>query len=307
MQSGTQNQTKPNFFDIIFTIFESKEIIAFTMLVGIIFLFTNYSGMLHYIHPDNEKVFVYFELIRIIISHFDSLFFALTTCIIIFQSKDHFTKILFCFFESSFLFLNLGRDKIPTLIGVTETDAKIYLVAYVALFSGFAFFYLGMLAKTHRQAISTANAQNQITTHTAPPEKQEQPQEKQNTPHPSPTDGTNQPQKRIIVKGLYNADDLPKNQAPTEDEKIDTNLKNEFLTALKNNPKIMELNKTEDTAQKSTEKKKVGRKPLTEEKKQEVKEFINENPNASLREVEKATDVSHTKANQLKKQLDIFG
>lgn len=134
----------------------SKDATGWTLLIGIIFLITNYQGIIFRANPDNIDAFAYPYFIQVVISHLDSLFFGMATAIIIFQTNKVGHKLLYCTFEAVMIFLNLNR----TIIGEYGYDSQFWLSTYVAVFSGFTLFYLGSLAKQaegETQEKTTAN------------------------------------------------------------------------------------------------------------------------------------------------------
>ncbi len=155
LKKQTLNQKKSN---PIISFFKGEGVVVFTLCIGIIFLFTNYQSIIYSTNPhnsgENEK-FVYWLWLRIVISHIDAFFFALTTSIIIFQIKNMNVKMLFCGFEGAFIALSLIRDKLQKLISVSEDAIIVFLILFIAIYSAFAFFYLGMLANIHHETLQT--------------------------------------------------------------------------------------------------------------------------------------------------------
>jgi hypothetical protein len=119
-----------------------KQAVSFALAIGVIFLITNYQNILHITNPENKDYFNYPFALRVFLSHIDSLFFGLATAIFIFQSKSEWQKILYCIFEAIMVGLNLNR-------GYMGADALFWLSSYIAVFSGFTLYFLGVLAKQH--------------------------------------------------------------------------------------------------------------------------------------------------------------
>ena len=81
----------------------SKRAVSFALCVGIIFLFTNYSGVLNNANPDAGD-YKYPAVLIFILSHIDSFFFGLVTAILLFQARQEWQKVLYCGFESVLIF-----------------------------------------------------------------------------------------------------------------------------------------------------------------------------------------------------------
>ena len=73
-----------------------KQAISFALAIGVFFLISNNQNILHITNPENTDVFKYPYFVRVILSHLDSLFFGLSTAIVIFQSNSKKEKILYC-------------------------------------------------------------------------------------------------------------------------------------------------------------------------------------------------------------------
>lgn len=127
--------------------FASVNAVAFTLFVGVLFLFTNYQSVIFRVSPENAMPFIYPFWVRVVIAHLDSFFFSFATVTIIFQCKNEGWKVLFCFFEATMLCLNLTQKYNPL--------NDFYIAIYVGIFSGFTFYILGSLAKMH---LATENA-----------------------------------------------------------------------------------------------------------------------------------------------------
>ena len=126
----------------------SRRAVSFALCVGIIFLFTNYSGVLNNANPDAGD-YKYPAVLIFILSHIDSFFFGLVTAILLFQARQEWQKVLYCGFESMLIFLNLNRNFITEYLGF---DSQFFLASYIAVFSGVSFYFLGSLSKAHREA-----------------------------------------------------------------------------------------------------------------------------------------------------------
>ena len=126
----------------------SRRAVSFALCVGIIFLFTNYSGVLNHANPDAGDYRYPAELI-FVLSHIDSFFFGLVTAILLFQASKEWQKIMYCTFEAALIFLNLNRNFITEFLGF---EAQFFLGSYIAVFSGVSFYFLGSLSKAHRDA-----------------------------------------------------------------------------------------------------------------------------------------------------------
>lgn len=142
----------------------SHSAVSFALAVGVMFLFTNYSMVLHNTNPD-KGVFSYPHWAIILISHLDSFFFALTTAIVMFQSVSGLQKGFFVFLEGVMIFLNLNRNFISRYFDYDKNGNAIYktigesmpefsysqllLGSYIAFFSAVAFYNLGLLAYNH--------------------------------------------------------------------------------------------------------------------------------------------------------------
>lgn len=142
----------------------SHNAVSFALAVGVAFLFTNYSMVLHNTNPD-KGAFSYPYWVIIVISHLDSFFFALTTAIVMFQAISKYQKIFFVSLEGIMIFLNLNRNFISRYFDYDEKGQVIYktlsesmpefsysqllLGSYIAFFSAVAFYNLGLLAYNH--------------------------------------------------------------------------------------------------------------------------------------------------------------
>lgn len=122
----------------------SRHAVSFTLAVGVVFLITNYQGIIFRANPENSSPFMYPYALQVVLSHLDSFFFGLATAIIIFQSKSENHKIMYCSFEAIMIFLNLNRNFIDEL----GFNSQFLLATYVAIFSGFTLYYLGKLAQS---------------------------------------------------------------------------------------------------------------------------------------------------------------
>lgn len=119
--------------------FSSKHFVLVVLFVGLIFLINTYQKVLFFVTPENEEVFKYPFALRVVLAHVDGLFFGLATICIMFQSGiSKNMKALYCVFEAVFIALSLN---IYSFAG-----AKVMLTLYLAIFGGFTFYYLGMLA-----------------------------------------------------------------------------------------------------------------------------------------------------------------
>ena len=121
----------------------SRNAVSFTLAVGVIFLITNYQGIIFRANPENLNPFEYPYFLQVLLSHLDSFFFGLATAIIIFQSKSEVHKVMYCSFEAIMIFLNLNRN----FINEIGFNSQFLLATYVAIFSGFTLYYLGKLAQ----------------------------------------------------------------------------------------------------------------------------------------------------------------
>jgi hypothetical protein len=139
-----------------------KQAVSFALAIGVIFLITNYQNILHITNPENKDYFNYPFVLRVLLSHIDSLFFGLATAIFIFQSKSETQKILYCIFEAIMVGLNLNR-------GYLGADSLFYLSCYIAIFSGFTLYFLGTLAKQHNQNKESENTQQELSPTTQMP------------------------------------------------------------------------------------------------------------------------------------------
>lgn len=142
----------------------SHNAVSFALAVGVAFLFTNYSMVLHNTNPD-RGLFAYPYWVIIVISHLDSFFFALTTAIVMFQAINRSQKIFFVSLEGIMIFLNLNRNFISRYLDYDKDGNAIYktvsesmpelsysqllLGSYIAFFSAVAFYNLGVLAYNH--------------------------------------------------------------------------------------------------------------------------------------------------------------
>lgn len=124
-----------------------RQAVSFTLAVGVFFLISNYQGIIYRANPDNVQAFSYPFIFQVIASHLDSFFFGLATAIIIFQAQKEWQKITYCCFEGLMIFLNLNRNFINGL----GLDSQALLATYVAVFSAFTLYFLGILAKNHRE------------------------------------------------------------------------------------------------------------------------------------------------------------
>lgn len=123
----------------------SPNAVSFSLAIGVVFLVSNYQGIIHRANPENLNEFVYPFWLQVILSHIDSLFFGLATAIIIFQSTKVWHKIVYCSFEGIMIFLNLNRNFIDTV----GFNSQFLLATYIAIFSAFTLFFLGNLARQH--------------------------------------------------------------------------------------------------------------------------------------------------------------
>ena len=131
-----------------------KQAVSFALGIGVVFLISNYQNILHITNPENKEYFNYPLFLRVILSHLDSLFFGLATAIIMFQSESKTQKIMYCIFEAIMIFLNLNRN-------YWGEENNFYLACYIAVFSGFTLYYLGTIAKQHRQTSPTPKSSPQ--------------------------------------------------------------------------------------------------------------------------------------------------
>lgn len=142
----------------------SRRAVSFCLLIGVFFLVSNYQNILYRVNPDHAQAFVYPFLVQVLLAHLDSLFFGLTTAILLFQSRYEWQKILYCCLEAIMVFLNLNRNFIQDL----GFESNYILGAYVAVFSGFSLYFLGSLAKAHKikkQAIELPINGKKLHTH----------------------------------------------------------------------------------------------------------------------------------------------
>ncbi|NJL14171.1 MAG: hypothetical protein HC913_14950 [Microscillaceae bacterium] len=98
------------------------------------------------VNPDHAQAFVYPFFLQVFLVHLDSLFFGLTTAILLFQSRYEWQKVLYCCLEAAMVFLNYNRNLVKDM----GLDDNYVLGGYVAVFSGFSLFFLGSLARQHR-------------------------------------------------------------------------------------------------------------------------------------------------------------
>lgn len=127
----------------------SQSAITFTFGVGIFFLITNYQGIIYRAYSPGQAVYEYPVYVQLIISHASSLFFGLATAIIIFQSQTDWHKMLYGAFEALMIFLNLNREILDTF----GLNARFVLATYLAVFTGFTFYFLGAISKQHLDKI----------------------------------------------------------------------------------------------------------------------------------------------------------
>lgn len=129
----------------------SKQAVSFCLMIGVLFLFTNYSHVI--IAVNKEKIdFSYAPIVWIFLAHVDSFFFAFATCIVMFQATDKWMKILFVVFEAVMIFLNANAN----LLDSAGINSHVLLSSYVAIFSAFTLYYLGSLASQHQRAKSVS-------------------------------------------------------------------------------------------------------------------------------------------------------
>jgi hypothetical protein len=123
-----------------------RRAVSFCLAIGILFLITNYQGIIFRANPENlDTPFAYPYPIQVILSHLDSFFFGLATAIIIFQGRKEWQKLVYCGFEAMMIFLNLNRNFLTDL----GLPSQAILATYIAVFSGFTLYFLGTLAKYH--------------------------------------------------------------------------------------------------------------------------------------------------------------
>lgn len=120
--------------------------VSFTLSIGVIFLVTNYQHIIYNANPDRDKEFAYTFLILVLISHIDSLFFGMTTAIMMFQARKKNTKILYCVMEGIMIFLNLNQKALSELY----ENHEMIIRTYIAIFGAFSFYFLGtLMAEIH--------------------------------------------------------------------------------------------------------------------------------------------------------------
>ena len=120
----------------------SANAVSFCLLIGVVFLISNYQAIVYRANPDNLIPFQYPYFLQVLLSHIDSFFFGLATAIIIFQSRAEWHKVMYCCLESVMIFLNLNR----LYIDKAGISSQFVLGMYLSIFSGFTLYYLGTLA-----------------------------------------------------------------------------------------------------------------------------------------------------------------
>lgn len=152
-----------------------RDSIAVALAIGVVFLLNCYQSILHQVNPDAQP-FAYPGWLIVILSHIDAIFFAFTTIILMFQSPYKWQKILFCSFEGVMIFLFINQDFLDR-IGL---EPKLCLGAYMGIFGAFSMYFLGSLAKYHREQIAgnTINKQSSNIESEAEPKKESKPVEK---------------------------------------------------------------------------------------------------------------------------------
>lgn len=127
----------------------SPNAVSHCLIVGVLFLITNYQNVLYRANPENLDLFTYPFAVKVFLAHLDSLFFGFATAIIIFQSQSERLKIFYCSLEAVMIFLNFNRNYISEFLGI---NANFFLGSFLALFSGVTLYYLGTIAKQHLHA-----------------------------------------------------------------------------------------------------------------------------------------------------------
>ena len=126
----------------------SKKAVSFTLAIGVVFLVSNYQHIIFHANPDTTGKFSYPFPVLVILSHIDSLFFGMTTAIMMFQAKKEKVKILYCCMEALMIFLNLNQLALRQAF----TNPELLIRTYIAVFSGFSFYFLGTLMVNHYTA-----------------------------------------------------------------------------------------------------------------------------------------------------------
>ena len=125
----------------------SRRAVSFTLAIGVVFLVSNYQHILLHANPDNTSKFAYPFPILVILSHIDSLFFGMTTAIMMFQAKNEKVKMLYCCMEAVMIFLNLNQLALRQAF----TSPELLIRTYISVFSGLSFFFLGTLMVNHHR------------------------------------------------------------------------------------------------------------------------------------------------------------
>ena len=129
----------------------SKQAVSFTLGVGVIFLISNYQSIVFNANPETTGRFSYPFALMVLLSHVDSLFFGMTTAIMMFQAKSEKVKILYCGMESLMIFLNLNQPMLKKV----AANPEFLIRTYIAIFSGFSFYFLGtLMSQYHKKGTS---------------------------------------------------------------------------------------------------------------------------------------------------------
>ena len=126
----------------------SRKAVSFALAIGVVFLVSNYQHIIFHANPDTTGKFSYPFPLLVILSHIDSLFFGMTTAIMMFQAKKEKVKILYCCMEALMIFLNLNQLALRQAF----SNPELLIRTYIAVFSGFSFYFLGTLMVNHYTA-----------------------------------------------------------------------------------------------------------------------------------------------------------
>lgn len=119
--------------------------LTFAVMNGIIFLMTNYSGLLNEANPYMDGLLIPRPVLATFIFVQESFFFGLVTIIIIVQAQRLWIKQLFCFLEGICVLLYFTKKYIDTWLEVYVIDGQFVLAVYTALFSMLALYSVGMI------------------------------------------------------------------------------------------------------------------------------------------------------------------
>lgn len=136
-------KSKPRFDFVKFV--SGKAGLIFALGNSIIFLMTNYSGLLNLANPYAEGLLTPHPLLATLLFIQESFFFGSATIIVMIQAQKLWIKFSFCFMEGLSIFLYLNKRYLDKWLEGFIVDGGFILSTFIALFSMFALFLLGII------------------------------------------------------------------------------------------------------------------------------------------------------------------